>query len=91
LQASSIEIYNINTNSYSLSQIPLNSTFVVSVMIDDQIHIIGGKNNYKILTNNLEIVSDLQDKYQGNYFTYTQGNIVYYEGKIYLYNNGRLI
>ncbi len=47
--------------------------------------------NYKILTNNFEIVSDLQDKYQGDYFTYTLGNTVYYEGKIYFYNQGRNI
>jgi hypothetical protein len=88
--ADSIEIYNINTNSYQLSQIPLNSNYVVTAMIDDQVHIIGRK-NYKILTNNLEIVSDLQDKYDGDYLTYTKGNTVYYEGKIYFYNRGRLI
>ncbi len=63
---------------------------VVSVMIDDQIHIIEEK-NYKILTNYLEIVSDLQDQYEGNYLTYTTYNILYYKGKIYFYNRGRHI
>jgi hypothetical protein len=44
-----IEIININTNSYSLSQIPLNSNYVVIWQM-----------NYKILSNNLEIISDIQ-------------------------------
>jgi hypothetical protein len=84
---SSIEIYNIDTNTYKLSKVSLNTDFVVSVMIDDQIHIIGEK-NYKILTKNLKILSELQDEYEGNYSTYTMGNIKYYGGKIYFYNEG---
>jgi hypothetical protein len=87
---SSIEIYNINTNSYQLSHISLESNYVVSVMVDDQIHIIGDKRDM-ILSDNLEIISNLQDKYEQDDFNFTLGNIVCYEGKIYFYNQGRKI
>jgi hypothetical protein len=82
---SSIEIYSLKTNSYQLAEISLSSFLVVSVMIEDRIHIIG-KKNYTILTCNLETVADYRYNNQVNLHACTMGNIVCYKERIYFYN-----
>jgi hypothetical protein len=83
----SIEIYNIDTDSYQLSEVSLNCEDVASYIIDDKIHIIGDK-FYQILNQDLEVISDYQDRYESEFPTYTFGNISYYKGKIFFFNDG---
>jgi hypothetical protein len=85
-----IEEFDITTNSYKLPPRVNLGDFVLSIMIDDNIHMIG-ENYYKILTQELEILSDFKGKWKSEYITFTFGNIVYYNNSIYFFNDGRNI
>jgi hypothetical protein len=83
-----IEIFNIDSNTYIVSEFLLKSYNVVSAIHDDKIHIIGNK-NYSILNKGLELLSDYQNKWRSDDNTYTLGDVCCYKDRIYFFNNSR--
>lgn len=81
----SIEIYNILTDSYQFHHISLNSFDVVSVMNENRLYVIGD-DEYKILTKDLQVISDIQDRWKSHYYTFNLGNTAYYQDSIYFFN-----
>jgi hypothetical protein len=81
-----IEIYNISTNSYTSIHNFINIDNVVSFCVGSLIYIVGD-NYHKIMNNQHEVLQQNENSWEGSYPIQRAGSIVIYKDSAYYFNS----
>jgi hypothetical protein len=80
-----VEVYSIERNSYKLINITLPTQYVISLLDNSVIYVIS-KDNCIVFSDEFRVIASSQSRWRNDDWTYTLGNVLKYEKKIYYFN-----
>jgi hypothetical protein len=83
--ADPIDVYDIEENSYSSTQVTVGSRFAVAIVVEERIYLIH-ENRYKVLNRDFEVIEEGISS-QSKYEILLISNVCYYEGKVYFFDS----